>query len=830
MTVMARPRLALIPVLLLAVSTAARAGWESIGSLPPPQTGADGLLFRGEGVSVSITALSPEVVRVRLDPQPTARDHSYAVVSRDLGPARAVAHVDATVSTLTTPALKVTVRHSPFRIAFDDASGDSLDTDDPDRGVARDGRAIRVWKRLRDDEQVYGFGEKTGRLNKRGWGLGGYSYAMWNTDTYAYDSSTDPLYASVPFFIVSRNGKAHGIFLDNTFRTSFDVGHDSRSLLSFGAEGGALDYYFIHGPHPKDVIARYTALTGRMPLPPRWALGYHQCRWSYYPESRVRLLASTFRERKVPADVLWLDIHYLDGYRPFTWDRQRFPDPGRMIADLRAQGFRVVTIVDPHPKKEKSYRPYDEGLAGDHFVKNPDGSVLEGPVWPSLAEKEPGNSVFPDFTRPATRTWWAGLYKELLDLGVAGIWNDMNEPAVWIRPGDSMPLDARHDNDGSPTDHREVHNVYGMLMSRATFEGLSTLRPDERPFVLTRASFAGGQRYAALWTGDNTADWTSLRQSLPTLMGLGLSGFAFVGSDIGGFSGGGPSAELFTRWLQAAVFSPFMRAHTELQSPDQEPWSYGARHEAVNRRAIELRYELLPHIYNVMEEASRTGLPALRPLLVEFPEDRETWSRDDEFLFGADLLVAPVLREGAVERELYLPAGDWFELATGSRRTGGGTLRVPVNLDSLPVFVRGGAFVFRQPVVQHTDQMDGQPLFVHVYPAERSEASLYEDDGRTVAYRRGVFARRRFAQRRDARSVAIEAGAVEGAYRSPPRELVFTVIGEAGASRVSLDGRPLPQVAPAALAAAPSGWGVRDGVVVVKIADRTQALRITIER
>ena len=815
---------------LLALPGALRAGWESIGSLPATGVTASGLVHRDPRVAVSVTALSPEIVRVRYSPTGSfARDHSWAVVRSDLGPARAAVTPGPSASEIVTPALRVRVSFAPFRIAFFDAGGELLDEDDPVRGMAHAGAEVRVWKRLQDDQVVYGFGEKNGRLDKRGWSLGGYHYTMWNTDTYAYDSSTDPLYVSVPFFIVMRSGKAHGIFLDNTFRSTFDVGRESRSLLSFGAEGGELDYYFIQGPHPKDVVARYTALTGRIPLPPRWALGFHQCRWSYFPESRVRLLASNFREKRVPADTLWLDIDYQRDFKPFTWDRGRFPDPGKMIADLRAQGFRVVTIVDPHPTKEPGYPVYDEGIAGGHFVKTADGTVFEGPVWPSNAAKNAGNSVFPDFTRPATRQWWGGLYREFLDLGVAGIWNDMNEPAVWIRPANTMPPDVRHDNEGLPTDHREVHNLYGMLNSRSTFEGLSRLRPDARPFVLTRSSFAGGQRYAAVWPGDNTADWTSLRQSLPTLMGLGLSGFAFVGADIGGFAHDA-SAELYTRWIQAGVFSPFMRAHSEAAAADKEPWSYGARHEAVNRRAVELRYELLPEIYDVMEEASRTGIPATRPMFLEFPEDRETWSRDDQLFFGPDLLAAPVLSEGVVSREVYLPAGEWFDFWTGAPVAGGRTFPMPVTIDSLPIYVRAGAFVFRQPVVQHTGQMAGQPLLVHVYPAPRSEASFYEDDGETMAYTRGESARRRFAQRREAGSVTVEAAAVEGPYRPAARDLVFTVIGEGTASRVLADGQALARVEPSAFDATGTGWTARDGSVTVKVRDRPEALRLTIER
>jgi alpha-glucosidase len=612
---------------------------------------------------------------------------------------------------------------------------------------------------------------------------------MWNSDTYAYDADTDPIYVSVPFFMVVRNGIAHGIFLDNTHRSSFDIGHQLDGLLSFGAAAGELDYYFIYGPTPKQVIERYTALTGRTPLPPRWALGYHQCRYSYYPEAKVRWIADTLRVRRIPADTIWFDIHYLDSYKPFTWDRERFPDPAGLIRALRAQGFRAVTIVDPHPKKEVGYAPYDSGLAGDHFVKNPDGSIYEAPVWPANAERNPGPSVFPDFSKPGAREWWGGLYRDLVDLGVAGIWNDMNEPAVFVPPTGTMPLDVRHDNEGQPSDHREIHNVYGMLMSRSTFEGLLRLRPGARPFVLTRASFAGGQRYAAVWPGDNQSDWSHLRGSIPTLLGLGLSGFSFVGSDIGGFADT-PSAELYTRWMQLGVFYPFMRCHTSDGTPDQEPWSYGARYEAVNRRAIELRYELLPHIYNVMHESATTGVPAMRPMFLEYPEDAATPSLDDQFLFGADLLVAPVLREGADRRSVYLPRGEWYDYWTGRPQgtaEAGRTITVPVALESLPLFVRAGAFVFRQPVVQHTGQMPGQPLEVSIYPATRSSAAFYEDDGETLSYARGEFALREFSQERTADGCAIRVSAATGTYRPPDRTLKLRILAASAVHRVVLE-------------------------------------------
>ena len=837
-----RCRLApLIIIIQLAVSGPAAAQWASIGDMPAPVREGNTLTFRNRQGVVAISVPSPEIVRVRFSPTARlGRDHSYAVVSRDLGDSRPTIASTSAMTTITTTALRVTVRHRPFRVAVFSAEGESLDEDDPAMGTAVSGSASRVYKRLRPDEHVYGFGEKNGKLNRRGKMLGGYSFTMWNSDTYGYDASIDPLYASFPFYLVLRNGRAHGIFLDNTHRSNFDVGHQFQQLLSFGAEGGELDYYFIDGPDPKQVIARYAQLTGRMPLPPLWALGYHQCRYSYYPESRVRFIADNFRERRIPADVIWLDIHYLDGYNPFTWDPTRFPDPRGLVSDLRSQGFRTVTIIDPHPKKQVGWSVYDSGLAGNHFVKNPDGSVLEAPVWPSQAEKSPAPSVFPDFSRPATRDWWGGLYKGLVDLGIAGIWNDMNEPALFVPPTGTMPLDTRHDNEGQPTDHREIHNVYGMLMTQSTFEGLSKLRPDERPFVLTRATFSGGQRYAALWPGDNVSTWTALQGTIPMLASLGLSGFPFVGSDIGGFAES-PTPELFTRWLQAGVFYPFMRTHTTFGTDDQEPWSYGVAHEIVNRQAIELRYRLLPHIYNAMQQASETGLPPLRPLFLEFPSDDRTWDQDDQFMFGSDLIVAPVLRPGERNRGVYLPKGTWYDFWTGRPYPGDQSITVPVILSSIPIFVRAGAFIYQQPVVQHTGEMPGQALRVSVFPAQSSTSTLYEDDGHTLQYRNGVFSKRRFTQTRtsDARgrdqNATIEIAAAEGSYRPAARPLVLSVrwTGEPGSVSVRAAGSPsapLERVSAADLESAQTGWMLNeDGFVIVKVPDRFDGLTVVIQ-
>ena len=817
-------------------TNAAGIGWWSVGNMPPPAWDGKTLLFQNDQGMLAITPVSDDVIRVHFTTAKAfGRDHSYAVVDQNLGATAAKIESGSKATTLATASLRVTVQRAPLRISFANLNGEVLDADDAERGTAFAGAAYRVAKQLHNDEHVYGFGEKNGVLDKRGWQLGGYNLTMWNSDTFSYDSSTDPIYVSVPFYMVVRHGHAHGLFLDDTWRTTFDVGRDRQDLLTFGAGGGDLNYYFINGPEPKKVIERYTALTGRMPLPPLWSLGFNQCRYSYYPESKVRWIANTLREKQIPADVIWLDIHYQDGYKPFTWDHERFPDPKKMISDLREQGFRVVTIVDAHPKVEKGYAPYDQGIAGNYFVKNPDGSVYEAPVWPSKAEKNPGPSVFPDFSNPAAREWWGSLYKDFVDIGVAGIWNDMNEPAVFDTPTGTMPLDEVFADDGRPTTHREIHNVYGQLMSRSTFEGLSRLRPNDRPFVLTRASFAGGQRYAAVWPGDNTSEWSSLRQSIPTLLGLGLSGFSFVGSDIGGFVGS-PSGELYTRWLQVGVFYPFMRSHSNLGSPDKEPWAFGYRYEIINRHAIELRYELLPYIYNAMQQASQTGLPAMRPLFLDFPDDENVAKLNDEFLFGDDLLVAPVLFQGATDREIYLPKGDWFDFWTGNKFVGGRTIQQPVTIDSIPIFVRGGGMIFRQPVVQFTGQMPGKPLRVLIAPAKESESSLYEDNGESLDYRKGDFMKRRFHQLRNDHELIVDVSSPEGSFRPAARELFVESWMDQEPHAVSVrrgsdsaNSEPLPRLAPAALAGSPRGWSYAKGLITIKENDDFGPMHFTIQ-
>jgi alpha-glucosidase len=635
-----------------------------------------------------------------------------------------------------------------------------------------------------EDEHYYGLGDKAGKLDRRDG-----AFTNWNVDAFGWQESTDPLYKSIPFFIGLRKGTAYGIFLDNTWRAWFDFGKSARDGYSFGSDGGQLDYYFISGPQPKAVLQRYADLTGKTPLPPLWALGYQQCRYSYYPESRVYEVAQTFRKKKIPADVIYLDIDYQKKLRPFTVDRERFPHFEKMIADLGQEGFKVIAITDLHIAKlpGAGYTPYEEGAAGDYFVHNADGSVYVGTVWP-------GDSVFPDFTWAPARAWWGTLYRDFVNAGVAGFWNDMNEPAIFQTTSKTMPLDLVHRVDsGGAVTHREVHNVFGMENSRATYEGLLQLQHDRRPFVLTRATYAGGQRFAASWTGDNSSTWNHYRLSVPTLLSLGLSGYPMVGDDIGGFRGS-PPPDLLTRWFELGAFNPIFRDHTNRGTLDQEPWVHGPQHEAIRRRYIEARYRLMPYVYTLAEEAARTGVPLMRPIWLERPEaERAGDAENSVFLFGPDLLVEPKLDEMLDPLEVVVPAGVWYDYWTGERWVASpSNRRIVSGLGDLVVLARGGAIVPHQPLVQSTAEVPKGPLELRVYLGPDCRGSLYMDDGVTFDYQKGAFLRLAASCEEGADGFRVKTEAAEGSYAPWFSSVAFVVHGlRAAPKSVEVDGKPV---------------------------------------
>ncbi|MGA2115139.1 MAG: TIM-barrel domain-containing protein [Bryobacteraceae bacterium] len=755
--------------------------------MPPARNVDGGVEYRNQQGIVQLTVAGPGTVRVRFTPgKELGAGDSYAVLPAAAQPPRAAFQFSSqgAVDRLRTDLLTIEIGRSPFRLRFLDAAGRLFDRDTGAMGMAYDpeGR-VRVWKELEPDSHFFGFGEKAGLLDKRGGWNGGSSLVMWNSDTYGYDNTTDPLYDTIPFFMTLRNGVAHGTFLDNTSWSSFDVGRESPKSINFGAESGELDYYIIAGPSPADVLRRYAELTGPMPMPPLWALGYQQCRYSYYPDSRVMEIARGFRERHIPADAIWLDIHYMDGYRIFTWDPRRFPHPVEMMRDLGDLHFKTVSIIDPGVKLDPGYAAYDSGVKAGVFVKNPDGKLYSGRVWP-------GAAVFADFTDAPARKWWADRIAEFAAKGQAGIWVDMNEPSIF--DGLTMPDDVVFHRAGAAVSHARIHNVFGQQMSRATQEGLLQLHPDQRPFVLTRSTYAGGQRYAAVWTGDNVADWPHLEDGLGTLLGMGISGFPFVGNDIGGFKDSGPAdADLFTRWMEAGTFFPFMRAHTVPEAANKEPWAFGPEHEAYNRHAIERRYRFLPYIYNSFYQASQTGIPIMRALLLQYPEDPATYTISDEFLVGPDLLVAPILARQTTARQVYLPRGAWYDLRTDKALEGAKRIDVEAAEDDVPLFVPEGAILFRAPVMQSTMEWPASELIFDVFCHGATDREYYEDDGSTFAYRQQGYFKRTVSVRTETGGITVTLGAAQGSFT--PQHIRNTVVLHfAHAPRgVSLDGRDL---------------------------------------
>ncbi|UCE05393.1 MAG: DUF5110 domain-containing protein, partial [bacterium] len=452
-------------------------------------------------------------------------------------------------------------------------------------------------------------------------------------------------------------------------------------------------------------------------------------RWSYYPESEVMALANTFRDKEIPCDVIYLDIHYMDGYRVFTWHPERFPQPNKMLDELKNKGFKIALIIDPGIKVDPNYWVYQQGIKDDHFCKYPDGSLYQGQVWPGWCN-------FPDFSKSVTREWWGNLYRGIIDDGVIGFWNDMNEPATW---GGTFPDIVQFNDESHGADHLKIHNLYGLLMSKSTYEGVKKLRPDQRPFVLTRAGFAGIQRYSAVWTGDNVATWDHLKLSINMCLGLSMSGVAFCGMDIGGFMGA-PTPELFTRWIQLGTFTPLFRAHTHYSSPDQEPWSYGDWYEEINKKFIQLRYQLIPYLYDAFQESASRNAPIMRPLVYEYQNDPGTIDMDDQYLFGEDLLIAPVYQPNQSSRQVYFPAGDWYDYWTGEKVVGPQKKWVAAPLDKMPIFVKAGAIVPMQPVMNFVDEKLVDPLILHIFPQPGVVTdSLYEDDGISFDYQKELY-------------------------------------------------------------------------------------------
>lgn len=788
---------------------------------------------------VLVTALADDLIRVRVSfrgPLP-ARDHSWAIAKEDWEPFDCTIIERPAEVLLITEEIEVVVHRQPLLIEFRDAKTHKVINSD-ERPMMFDpkGTTVAAAKKIGFEEHFYGLGEKAARLDKRR-----MQFQMWNSDTPGYKEGTDPIYQSIPFYMGWEAGAAYGIFFDNSYRTSFDFGFSTQMYTAFSAEGGEMNYYFFYGPSMKKILGRYTELTGRMPLPPLWALGNQQSRWSYYPQAMAEEVVNQYRQRDLPLDVLHLDIDYMQAYRVFTFNTDRFPDPKAFTDKMRQRGVKIVTIVDPgikyqppsegaskqtpatHPElapQDKSYYVFNQGVEKNYFLKRKNGNLYIPQVWP-------GESVFVDYTLPDARKWWGELHRAYTDNGIAGIWNDMNEPADFVDQTGKAQMDVVNYDEGENSTHAKNRNVFALLMARATYEGLERLQPDKRPYIITRAGYAGIQKYSTMWTGDTTSTWETLALSLPVFQTLGLSGEAFVGADIGGFIGRA-NGELLARSYQVGFLTPFCRNHHEISGYDQEPWRFGKYYEDIIRKYLKLRYRLLPFLYTTLEEAHRTGVPVFRPLLLNYQDDYQTLNLDDQFMVSADLLVAPVLKPDVTSRMVYLPAGTWFDYWTGKKYSGPQMVRVQAPLDVVPMFVRGGAIIPMGPEMNYVGEKPVDPLTFEIYPDAQGEAAttLYEDDGNSPAYKQGVFRRTSVRASQTGRGWRISLGTPEGNYQPGARAFVFNIKSETTPRSVTLDGKT---IGPLSASARENGWRSDKNGVTIGISDDGKAHQIEIK-
>ncbi len=748
---------------------------------------------------LQLTVLAPDLIRVRAafgKPLPP-KDHSWAIAKTDWYSPKWTLIERAGSVVISTDELEVVVSRSPLLVEFRDAKSQALINAD-EQPLAYDAKGllkpmmfdpeagpfVAAAKKLGFNEHFYGLGEKAAKLDKRRG-----SFVNWNSDTPGYTEGRDPIYQTIPFYLGLQSGSAYGIFFDNSYRSYFDFGKSSQQRAWFGAEGGELNYYFFYGPSIKKILGRYADLTGHMPLPPLWALGNQQSRWSYYPEAMVEEVVKQYRKRDLPLDVLHLDIDYMQGYRVFTWDTSRFPDPQALTDRLAKQGVKVVTIVDPGVKhqpatanagtsasskpelqaQDRSYYVFNEGLQKNYFQRRRNGDLFVPRVWP-------GDSVFVDYSLPDARRWWGDLHRGYLDHGVDGIWTDMNEPADFIDQTGKNQIDVVSYDEGEQSTHAKNRNVFALLMARATYEGLERLQPDKRPYVITRAAYAGIQRYSTMWTGDTNSTWESLALSIPMFQTLGLSGEPFVGSDVGGFIGRG-NGELLVRSYQVSFLAPFCRNHKAIDGYDQEPWRFGKYYEDIIRKYLKLRYELLPFLYTTLEEAHRTGVPLFRPLLLNYQDDTNTYNIDDQFMIGEDLLVAPIVAAGQTQRLVYLPRGAWYDYWTGKKYLGSTMVRIEAPLETVPMFVRAGAIIPTGPEIKYVGERPRDVVNFAIYADEsgRARGVVYDDDGTSPAYKQGSYRRTAVSASRSGTGIRVQIKPPEGQYDPGRRRFNFAV-------------------------------------------------------
>ncbi|MGF7028910.1 MULTISPECIES: glycoside hydrolase family 31 protein [Sphingobacterium] len=787
-----------------------------------------------DGAKLELYFCSSSVVRIWYDVSGTLqrKNSSFAVVHEqleDIGEIK-VNNEPATFE-IFTGKLRVRLNKNPMQLLIYDKWQKLVFSDYKSLGHSTSGTKTVAHKVLRPDEQFFGLGEKTGPLNRRG-----RSYKMWNSDKPCYSSQEDPLYKSIPFFMSSYH---YGIFLDNTYKTAFDFGTSSTESYSFGAPDGPFIYYFIYGKDYKEIQQQYIALTGKPIMPPRWAFGFAQSRGLYTREDQALEIASEFRKREIPCDIIYQDIGWTQELQDFNWRKGNYKDPKGMLKKLNEKGFKMILSQDPVVSQSNKSQ-WQEAHQKGYFVKDRRTGTSYDMPWPWG-----GNCGVVDFTNPSVADWWGQLQQKPLADGVSGFWTDMGEPA-WSNEEDVDRLHMQHQLGM----HAEIHNVYGLTWDKVVKEQFDKRNPNKRIFQMTRAAYAGLQRYTFGWSGDSgsgtevTEGWSQLANQVAVGLSAGLGGIPFWTTDISGYCGDitdyPAMAELYTRWMQFGIFNPLSRAHHEGNNA-VEPWLFGEVAEKNAKTAIELKYQLFPYLYSHAYKAHQTGLPILRGLFMEFPQDDQVIGINDQFMFGQEILVAPVLKKGERIKKLYLPDGEWIDF--NDKKTvylGGQQIAYRAPLNRIPMFVKKGAIVPMMPIMQYIGQDPIHPLYIHIFPNYEGESAtfeLYEDDGETQDYLKGIGATTRFTcttlAERDFET-AIQPQD-KGYIPAKGRQLYLSYHLESKPNVVTIDGKTIPyavadnnQTSTIKKNESSWTWDAQQGSCIVKLTDNRNAKNIKI--
>jgi alpha-glucosidase len=722
-----------------------------------------------------VAAYSEHIIRVRVSKNVSFNELPYSLVNTRMPFfTGATINEDKNHILLSTGSIDLVIEKSPvFRVVFKNKNGTVLNEDVKGSafGTTFIGEKVSVYKTLHEGERFVGMGEALGNLDRRGTGI-----TLNNTDTYKYGDPRLPMYTNVPFYIGIHHQNVYGVFYNNSFKGFFNFGVSTPGFISLNMEGGDADYFFMYDSSVAKIIEHYTSLTGRMQMPPLWSLGYQQSRCTYYPQEKVEWIAESFRKKRIPLDGIVLDADYQLGYQPFRVNKNRFPDMPGLAAKLAKMNIELTASVYPGVKTDSSYESYTDGLKKDVFIKYADGSLFE-------TEIAPLKCLLPDYTNPKSRSWWMEKMKWLPANGIHGYWNDMNEPAVG---GSYLPDNLLFDFDGRKAGGLEAKNVYGFQMARSSFEAALKNDKTRRPFILTRSGFAGVQRYSAVWSGDNTSNNEGLLTGVLLNSQLGLSGISFCGYDVGGYIGDA-SKDLYKRWIELGVFSPYCRNHREFFGAAGEPWAYGEEAEAISLAFIELRYRMMPYTYSAVYEATQSGLPVARSLCINYPFDDKVYDNNYQyqFLYGDALMVVPVTSLEK-QKKIFLPKGEWYNLYSDERLTGDKEINEDVPLYKLPVYVKAASVIPMQSIIQSTKEKPSDTLVLHVFNGNDSNSFVYyEDGGDGFEYREKNFCKRRISLNPTARQLVISKQ--EGVYNSNFKKLKLVFHGFDDISKLNIN-------------------------------------------